>query len=79
MVQNRTCYLFFYNVWKELNVVIIADLESLDSNMKKKPLLLKVKWNLSVSLFKAEVAVDSKLEMKIVAGILPQEPEHLSI
>lgn len=36
-------------------------------------MLLRVKWNLSTSLFKAEVAMDSYLEMEVTAEILAEK------
>lgn len=76
-MQSRACYLLLYNVGRTFYVVTVADFRKFRFNYgKNETLLLRIKCNLSVSLLKAEVAMDSKLEVKIAAGILPLESEQ---
>lgn len=72
MVQSTAHYLFFYNVGRKSNVVVIADLASLDSRYGKTHCLVGCFSGLnaiSQTLFKAEVPMDLKLDRKIPAGI----------
>lgn len=80
LVNGAEHCLFLSNVGRKFNVVIIANFRKFRFKYgTNETLLLRVKWNLSASLLKAEVAMDSKFEMKITAGVLPRVWANLTI
>lgn len=72
MVQSRAHYLSFHHVGRTVNVVLIADLGSLDSEHGKAHCRGEHLWGLNAQallLLKAEGAMDSKLEKELSVGI----------